>query len=280
MSHLRKAGGTNQQSKLMDLRPSIRGLILDMDGVLWKEDVPIGDLPGIFAAISSLGLSVALATNNATRTADQYLEKLRGFGVELESGQVVTSSEATARILGKRFPLKARIFVVGEEGVIKALRASGFVVITDPADEGEVVALVGGIDRALTYQKLERATYYARRGVPFYGTNPDATFPTPGGLIPGAGAILAAIATAAERAPTVIGKPSPFMLEIAAERMHLKKEELLVVGDRLETDVAAGQAFGARTALVLSGVSTREQSRVWKPQPDLVAEDLAQLVGL
>lgn len=261
------------------LSPPARGLILDMDGVLWKDDTPIGDLLAIFKRLRALDLKVVLVTNNAAKTVDEYLDKLRGFGVALEPWQIVTSSDATAHALAKTFPKKGAVYVVGENGILSALREKGFAPITDPDDETSVVAVVAGIDRTLTYLKLRRATLHIRAGAPFYGTNPDKTFPTPLGLVPGAGAILAAIEAATDVKPIVIGKPLPFMLELAAERMGLTKDEVLVIGDRLETDIAGGQAMGARTALVLSGVSTREQVGTWKPKPNLTAKDLAELIS-
>jgi 4-nitrophenyl phosphatase len=250
-----------------------------MDGVLWKDMSPIGDLPVIFDHIRKRDLKVVLATNNATSTIDEYLDKLIRLGVTLEPWQIVTSSEAIAHMLLKAYPQKGAVYVVGENGVISALCEKGFDPITDPNNETPVVAVVGGMDRTLTYQKLQRASSHIRAGVPFYGTNPDATFPTPAGLVPGAGSILAAIETAAEVKPVVIGKPSPYMFELSAERMGLSKDEILVVGDRLETDIAGGQGVGNRTALVLSGVSTRQQALDWTPPPDLIAIDLTELVA-
>ena len=121
--------------------------------------------------------------------------------------------------------------MVGEEGVVKALREQGFQVITDAFDETKVVAVVAGIDRALTYEKLRRATAHVRAGALFFGTNPDKTFPMPEGLVPGAGSILVAIATAADVEPVVVGKPAPFMFQLSAERMNLTHDEILVIGD-------------------------------------------------
>jgi 4-nitrophenyl phosphatase len=276
------------------LSPPIRGLILDMDGVLWKDDTPIGNLHAVFDRIHSRGLKVTLATNNATKTVEEYLEKLRGFGVTLEPWQIVNSSEATAYVLEERFkpklssfPLPSRegenrglghVFVLGENGIISALRERGFTPITDPDDRAPVIAVVSSWDRQLTFQKLRRATLHVRASAPLYATNADKSFPTPEGLIPGAGSILAALETATDVKAIVIGKPSPFMMEIAMERMGLTKDDVLVVGDRLETDIAGGQVVKARTALVLSGVTTLEQANEWKPKPDLIAKDLGELI--
>jgi 4-nitrophenyl phosphatase len=259
---------------------NIRALILDMDGVLWRDNTPIGDLSAIFARMRERGLRVALATNNATRTVDEYLEKFAGFGVTLEPWQIVTSASATADTLCKRFPEGGPVFIVGENGLKIALEECGFNPIIDPEDETAPVAVIGGFDRSVTYAKLRRATLHIRAGAPFFGTNPDKTFPTPQGLVPGAGAILAAIEAATGVQAVITGKPQPAMMYTALEKLGTTPEETLVVGDRLETDIASGQAASCRTALVLSGVSNREQGLAWKPAPDLIVDDLTTLIGL
>jgi 4-nitrophenyl phosphatase len=256
----------------------IKALILDLDGVLWREMTPIGDLPAIFARIREHGLKVALATNNATRTVDEYLQKLAGFGVTLAPWQIITSSLATADTLAKEFPDGGAVFVVGENGIQRTLEERGFQPIIDPQDGTKVVAVVTGMDRSVSYQKLRRATLHIRAGVPFYGTNPDRTFPTPAGLVPGAGSILAAIEAATDVKPIIIGKPQTAMMRMALEKLGTTPEESLVVGDRLETDIAAGQAAGCKTALVLSGVSTREQAENFQPAPDIITEELGKLI--
>jgi ribonucleotide monophosphatase NagD (HAD superfamily) len=123
------------------------------------------------------------------------------------------------------------------------------------------------------------ATLLVRRGIPFYATNPDETFPTPRGEIPGAGAWISVITTATDIEPIYAGKTYPFMMGLSLEMLGSRKEETLVVGDRLETDIAAGQAIGCPTALVLSGVSTREQAEAWSPKIDMIANDLSSLVN-
>jgi 4-nitrophenyl phosphatase len=300
--------------------PNIKSLILDMDGVLWKDSNPIGDLPAIFARIRLRGLKVVFATNNGTRTPEQYIERLAGFGVQAETWQVVTSSLVVAELLARRFslplPLTSRppsapnacpacasaagtgeqsrrvgrergvgregegvkIFAIGEEGVMKALRDKGFEPL--PVEEAEKAqAVVMGIDRQINYNKMREAALLVRRGLPFYATNPDKTFPTPRGEIPGAGAWVSVIVTATGVEPIYAGKPAPYLLELARERLGTAKEETLVVGDRLETDIAGGQAAGCPVALVFSGVSTRKEGKAWKPGIDVMAEDLGELIG-
>lgn len=248
---------------------SIRGLILDMDGVLWKDNESIGDLASIFQKINQMGLSVVLATNNATRTVEQYQEKVRGFGVELAPWQFVNSAHATASYLCKTFPGGGPIFIVGSDALRDTLAKAGYCY-----REENVLAVVAGMDRVLTYEKLRRATLLIRSGIPFIGTNPDKTFPTPEGLTPGTGAILAAIQASCDQEPVICGKPAPEMYHIAMQRMNLTPEETLVIGDRAETDIIGAQAIGCRSALVLSGVTTMKQAHAWTPPPDIIAENL------
>jgi 4-nitrophenyl phosphatase len=262
----------------MTIPENIKALILDMDGVLWRDNTPIGNLPAIFNCIQECGLKVALATNNATRTMEEHLAKLSGFGLTLEPWQVISSAAAAAKVLSKRFPGGGTVFVVGENGIQNALGEHGFTPIIDPSNEITPVAVVSSFDRGVTYQKLSRATLHIRAGAPFYGTNPDKTFPTPEGLVPGAGAILASIEAATDVKPIIIGKPQPAMMYMALEQLGTLPEETLVVGDRLETDIAAGQAAGCKTALVLSGVSTLEQAQQWQPAPDFIFDDLGSIL--
>jgi len=263
----------------MNLIPSnIRSLILDMDGVLWKADETIGNLPAIFDRIRTRGLKVIFATNNGTRTPDQYVERLAGFGVEVEPWQVVTSSLVVAHLLGRRFPAGGPVFAIGEEGLKVALCEKGFVPLSVKEAE-KAQAVVIGIDRQINFDKICEATLLVRRGVPFYATNPDKSFPTPRGEIPGAGAWVSIIVTATDVEPIYAGKPSPTLIELARQRLGTAKEETLVVGDRLDTDIAGGQAAGCPVVQVLSGVSSRAEGKAWRPGVDVIAEDLATLVN-
>lgn len=261
----------------MQSNDPIRAMILDMDGVLWRDKESIGHLPSIFERIHAKGIQVILATNNATRTPDQYVAKLAGFGVAVEPWRVINSANATAYRLKKNFPNGGPVDVIGEEGLVMALAAQGF----HPAAPGEhPIAVVAGLDRQVTYEKLKRGTLLIRSGLPFYGTNPDRTFPTPNGLVPGAGAILAALEAATGVHPIIAGKPSPDMYFMALELLQLPAAETLAVGDRLDTDILGGQRAGCRTGLVLSGVTTPADLQAWEPKPDFVAGDLSELADL
>lgn len=261
---------------MQDNQP-IRAVILDMDGVLWKDSESIGDLPAIFDRLRAKRVEIILATNNATRTPGQYVEKLSGFGVEIEPWRVINSANALAYRLKKDHPAGGPVYLIGEEGLVKALAAHGFHAAPPDANP---IAVVGGLDRHFTYEKLKHATVLIRKGLPFYFTNPDRTFPTPNGLIPGAGSILAALVAATDAQPVIAGKPSPDMFFMALELLGLGAADTLAVGDRLDTDILGGQRAGCRTALVLSGVTLARDLDTWEPKPDYVADDLTALVSM
>lgn len=252
----------------------LRALLLDMDGVLWRGEQPLGDLPRLFERIAALGLKVALVTNNATRTPAQYVAKLQRFGVTFPATHIFGSAQAAIAALQQRLPQGAGVYLIGEEGLAQAVQQAGFHLSEDHAQ-----AVVVALDRHLTYEKLRQATLLIRRGALFIGTNPDRTYPTPEGLVPGAGAILAAVEAATDTAPWVVGKPAPLLFQLAMERLGVPATETLVVGDRLETDILGGQRAGCATALVLSGVTTEAQAKAAEVQPDLIVPDLTHLIA-
>jgi 4-nitrophenyl phosphatase len=262
----------------MPIPENIKALILDMDGVVWRGDAPIGDLAATFRRIGERGLKFVFATNNSTKTSEQYVAKLKGFGVDVEPWQVVTSSQAAARAMAQSYPPGTKALVIGEDGLQIPLGQEGFEIVSvENAPQAQVVVM--GMDRGVSFEKLSEATLLIRKGVRFYATNMDKTFPTPRGEIPGAGAWVSVITTATNVEPIVAGKPFPFLMELSLERLGTLKEETLVVGDRLETDIAAGQAVGCPTALVLSGVSTKEQADKWMPRIDIVVNDLTTIIS-
>jgi len=246
-----------------------------MDGVLWRGNEAIGDLRSIFEKIGQIGWKVIFATNNGSRTIQQYVELLASFGVKADLWQVITSATAAVEYLSGKYPHGGSVYIIGEQGITEACSEHGF-----SQSEIDALAVIVGIDRKLTYDKLRSATLLIRSGVPFIGTNPDKTFPTPQGLVPGAGAILAAIETATSVSPIIVGKPEPTMYRIALQRLNIPARNVLVVGDRPETDIAGAQLIGCHTALVLSGVTDAVQANEWRPTPDFIVKDLESLIEL
>ena len=262
-----------EKSKLDIL--NLKALILDMDGVLWRDSSPIGDLHKIFERINNLDLRVIMATNNASRNPGQYVDKLSSFGVDIEPWQVINSGVATVHYLKKQFPKGGNIFVIGEEALVQILEDGGF-----PHSDEAPRAVVAALDRGINYQKLKKAALLIQKGLPFIGTNPDKSYPIPEGLAPGAGAILAALETTTGVSPIIMGKPQPTMYKQALERLGTSPSETLVVGDRLETDIAGAQKIGCPSALVLSGVTPVTEAKVWRPSPDIIALELSKVLDI
>ncbi len=260
--------------KQADLK-NIRALILDMDGVLWRDSEPIGNLQNIFERLNRLGIQYVFATNNCMIPAAAHVDRLARFGVTVKADQIINSAMATGFMLHQRFPEGGPVYIVGEAGIRFHLSEFGFY-----EDDTDPLAVIVGLDRQITYDKIKKAEMLVRQGKPFYGTNPDVTYPIPEGLAPGAGTIIAAVATAAETAPIFGGKPEPAMFQQALEKMGLSVSECMAVGDRIDTDLYGGQRSGVYTAMVLTGVSTREQIAALPLQPDLVTESLSCLVDL
>jgi 4-nitrophenyl phosphatase len=260
---------------IQTLTPSIHGLILDMDGVLYQGNEPIGDLPRLFAGIKDQGLQVIMATNNAIRNTDEHLAKMKSFGVDLEPWQIINSIQVVVAILKHKFPDGGPVYGVVSPSTMTAIEDAGFY-----NDEKNAKAVIAGLDRFLTYEKLETATLLIRSGAFYIGTNPDASFPTPRGLLPGAGSVIAAVTTASGTQPLFAGKPEPAMYEICMERLGSTPLSTLAIGDRLDTDILGGTRAGCRTGLVMSGVTTSAELAAWEPKPDLVADDLWQMLSI
>jgi 4-nitrophenyl phosphatase len=255
--------------------PFPEAVILDMDGVLWRSDIPLCDLPLLFKNFNIANIRVAMASNNASLTTDQFLNKFQTMGVTLEPWQIISSSMAIGFLLKQNFPNGGPIFILGSPALITSLKEDGFF-----HSENEPFAVVAGMDRELTYEKLRRTANWVRQGLPFYGTNPDLTYPTPDGFAPGAGACIAAVEAASGKKAIMAGKPNPYLFEVAMQRLRSSPEKTLVIGDRLETDILGGYRAGCKTILVLSGVSQKEELVSWEPQPDLVIDNIMDLFVL
>ena len=259
---------TNDTDKLR----AIEDLIIDMDGVLYRGDETIPGVEEFFAFLRERPIGFILATNNSTRTAQQYVDKLARIGVEVALSEILTSSQATAMYLETLARPGTKVYVIGEEGLETAVRERGYIISGDGAQ-----FVVVGMDRRLTYEKLKIATLLILGGARFIGSNPDKTLPTEEGFIPGAGATLAALEASTGVAPTIIGKPEHTIFELALAKLGSSKEDTAMVGDRLETDILGGYNAGLTTILVLSGATTRQDVDSAPIRPDLVFEDIRHL---
>lgn len=259
----------------------IKNLILDMDGVLWHGETPVPGLVDFFDALRAAGIGFVLATNNATKTAASYTERLARFGVAVSPEQILTSAETTAAYLAVRHESGAPVYVLGAQGLHDAVRDQGFHVVT-PAEVRagiSVVAVVAGLAPNMMYEDLAMAAYLINQGAPFIGTNPDLTFPSEYGPLPGSGAFLAALSAATGVEPTIIGKPEPVIFLEAVKRLGGDASGVAMVGDRLSTDIYGAKAVGLQAILLLSGISTREEAEAGSVQPDYIFADITELAS-
>ncbi len=250
----------------------IRNLLIDMDGVLYHGNAPVPGAREFLAWAEERDIRFLLFTNNSTLTPEQYVDKLAKMGIVVTPGHVFTSAQATAMYLPRLVPPGEALYVIGQDGLRTALAEAGY-----RFADSDVSAVVVGMDTQVTYEKLCLATLAIRAGALFVGTNPDVTFPSERGIVPGNGAILAAIETATGVKPIMVGKPERAIFESALDRLGAAPGNTAMIGDRPETDVLGGQQAGLMTIHVLTGVATQEDLATSGLTPDWVFEDLPAL---
>lgn len=243
--------------------------ILDLDGVLWLGEVAIPGSAEAVATLRASGERVLLVSNNSSNRVDDYLDKLQRLGVPSDDADLLTSAQAAATLVSEG----QTALVCAGPGVDEALTVRGVKTVRT----GNADAVVVGWHRDFDYDGLTAAATAVMHGARLIGTNDDATYPTPEGPIPGGGAILAAVATAAGVEPVIAGKPYPPMVGLVRDRLGGDLDGSVVVGDRPSTDGRLADALGVPFVLVLSGV-TGEQDLPVEPPPARVVADLAALV--
>ncbi|MFM7188090.1 MAG: HAD-IIA family hydrolase [Armatimonadota bacterium] len=258
-----------------------RLVVFDMDGVLFLGNTPLPDASPAVDRLRQAGTIVRYLTNNSTQTRQFYAEKLGGFGISVSPDEIVTSASATASWMAATTEIKT-VFVVGGGGLVEELQAAGMTVITrdSPTTMDETCeAVVAGLDKGFTYETLLRAQQVILRTKTFIATNRDTQYPTESGVIPGGGSIVAAIAAAAESEPITIGKPETLGLQFLLDQTGTAPDHALMVGDRLDTDIACANRIGMHSACVLTGVTTRDQANVSEGlyRPGRIIATLAEL---
>jgi glycerol 3-phosphatase-2 len=258
------------------LAGGFRGVVFDLDGVVYLGDEVIPAAPAALDGVRGLGVRVAFVTNNSYRPPDLVAEKLNRLGVKAAPGEVLTSAQAAVRLLGGREELDGiKVLVVGGPGLRQTLAKAGARLVDRSAwREAEVVVV--GFDPELTYEGVRTATLAIRAGARFVGSNPDTTLPTPEGLWPGAGATLALLQASTGIRPEVAGKPERPLLEAAAAAIG--PGPYLMVGDRADTDLDGAHRLGWATALVLSGVTRPADLPDLAVAPDQLLADVGGLL--
>ena len=253
-----------------------RLFLLDMDGTLYLDDDLFPGTVPLLRRIREKGGRYLFLTNNSSRGADSYVEKLRRLGIESEPGDFLTSVDALILFLRKGDYAGKRLYAAGTESFRRQLQQAGFAVTRD-RDAAEV--LICGFDTELTFQKLEDACILLNRGAEFLATNPDWVCPTWYGCVPDCGSVCEMLFRATGRRPRVIGKPQPEMALLAMESAGFAPEETVLVGDRLYTDIACAVNAGIDSVLVLSGESTAEDLEASEVKPRWVLRDVAELTA-
>ncbi|MEK9664188.1 MAG: HAD-IIA family hydrolase [Candidatus Nanopelagicales bacterium] len=253
--------------------------LLDLDGVVYIGDEPVPGAAQGLAAARRHGMALTFVTNNASRPPDVVAAHLTDLGVPAAALEVVTSSQAGAALLAQRLDPSSTVLAVGGPGVALALEAVGLVPLTtEQASVRTPAAVLQGFGREVTWVDLAAAAVAVERGAYWVATNPDATLPVPGGRAPGNGALVAAVATAVGRGPDdIAGKPYPALMRASIERTAATRP--LVVGDRLDTDIAGAHAVGVPSLLVLTGVTDVRTllEAVDGERPDYLGADLSAL---
>lgn len=256
------------------------GIIFDMDGVLYRGKEPVKGAREVITFLKAREIPFLLLTNNSTRDSLMYREKLLSMGMDVPWEVIMTSGLATRLYMEKHLE-PGKVFVIGGEGLRREMERLGWGVIgVEEAGGGEwreVKHVVVGLDPHLTYEKLKYATLVIRNGANFIATNPDTTYPAEEGLYPGAGAITAALEASTGVKPIIIGKPNEPAYEVLRERLSV--DELWMVGDRLDTDIAFAKRFGMKAIMVLTGVSTLEDVERSAVKPDLVLPNVGELIS-
>ncbi|MEA1977777.1 MAG: HAD-IIA family hydrolase [Chloroflexota bacterium] len=253
---------------------NIKGMIIDMDGVLWRGRTFLEGVPGFFSFLRTSSMPFLLVTNNSTATPESVVERMDGAGVQIDPAEVLTSSLATAAHLAQKLPSGTTIYAIGEDALKGALCAAGFRLV-DSADG--VQAVVMGFDREISWAKMTEASIAIQSGALFIATNPDLSFPIERGQAPGAGAFITAVKLTTGVEPLIIGKPEPRLFNLAREHLGLTVEQILSVGDRLETDILGAQRAGIATGLLLTGVTSSDQAEASTIKPDWIFDDLPSL---
>jgi NagD protein len=253
-------------------RREIRSWLMDMDGVLVREEHPVPGADRFIARLRERGLPFLVLTNNSIYTRRDLAARLRVSGLDVPEGSIWTSALATARFLENQRP-QGSAFVIGEAGVTTALHQSGYTLTERDPDY-----VVLGETRTYSFERITQAIRLIAAGARFIATNPDPTGPTPDGPLPATGSVAALISRATGVEPYFVGKPNPLMMRSALNAIDAHSETTAMVGDRMDTDIVAGLEAGLEAILVLSGVTSRAQADRYPYLPSRIVESVADLV--
>lgn len=249
--------------------------LLDMDGTIYLDQTLFPGTKDFLKTVRANGAEYRYLTNNSSKSVSAYVDKLASLGIEATPEEFLTSTNATVLYLKEHHPGQ-KLYAFGTASFKEQLRNGG-IRITDRLEDG-IDALVMGFDTELTFQKLEDACILLNRGIPYIATNPDWVCPTSYGSVPDCGSVAMMLKNATGRLPRFIGKPHPEMILLALEDMGLEKEDAVMIGDRVYTDIAAGYNAGIDTILVLSGEGTVKDAEESNTPPTYIMKDITEVL--
>lgn len=252
------------------------GFLIDLDGVIYVGETLIARADDAIRALRALGKHVLFLTNDTRSSQEELAAKLQALGVGAHASEILTSGAATAANMAQARTAGRSAFVIGSRALKQVVRSAGFEVIEGEQGRSADFVVVGAHD-AFDYAELRIASQAVRRGAAFYATGKDPTFPMPDGPWPATGAILAAVESASGRHAQVVGKPEPGMFRVAQELLP-GCERYVVIGDRLDSDIAGGRRAGLATVLVLTGATSESEAMTASPSPDFIINDLMSLI--
>ncbi|QDP40985.1 TIGR01457 family HAD-type hydrolase [Radiobacillus deserti] len=230
-----------------------KGYLIDLDGTMYRGTEKIEAASDFVKALVKAEVPYLFLTNNSSTTPEKVADKLNQMDIPADANQVVTSSMATAAYIQQQKP-NASVYVIGEDGLKVAIEQEGLLV-----SESEAEYVVVGIDREINYEKLAKGCLFVRDGATFLSTNGDVAIPTERGLLPGNGSLTSVISVSTGVQPVFVGKPESIIMDYAIQKLGLKHEETIMVGDNYHTDILAGIRSGMDTLMVFTGVSTEEE---------------------
>ncbi|TFG26637.1 MAG: HAD-IIA family hydrolase [Promethearchaeota archaeon] len=245
---------------LMDELKNIKLAIFDLDGVIYRGKKLILNSDKVIEELKKHAIKVVYYSNNSTITREMYVKRLQNFNIPSKISDFYTSASITSVEISK-IKKESIIFVIGETGLREELKAMGHTIVTNASDYKDVDFVIVGLDRDFKYQNLAIAQKCILEGkAQFYATNTDVTLPADSGLLPGAGVMVNAVETCTAKKPLkIFGKPYPYGIEMILKDTNTTPNEVCIFGDRLNTDILAGNCAGIITAVVLTGVSTRKE---------------------
>ena len=249
-----------------------RLFLLDMDGTLYVDERLFDKVPEFLARVRESGGRYLFLTNNSSRGVEGYIEKLERLGIATGSEDYLTSVDAAIDLLRREYPGQ-KCYAAGTESFRQQLESAGIPVTTRVEEDVDI--LLSGFDRELTFQKLEDSCILLNRDVTWLATNPDWVCPTWYGAVPDCGSVCQMLTNATGREPIFIGKPQPAMAELAMRRTGFGREETVLIGDRVYTDIACAVNAGIDSILVLSGEGTREDTEKFGVRPTWIYDDIA-----